>query len=198
LILGLGGTGRELADLLAREKIDSAFLDDVKTGANIPGKIKDWPKFSESHKLLSALGSYRSMKQRRIVLSSLPLANFSNFVSPLALVGKDNILGSDLVIFPFSAITVNCKIGDHVLIYHRVITSHDCQIGSYSILSNSCTISGNVIVGENSYIGAGSVVLEGRRIGSNCIIAAGATVTCDVPDGTIYYSKNNIKINSHA
>ncbi len=197
VILTYGGTGRELGEIAAEQYTVLGFLDDLKCGSKILGKLEDVASFSRKAKFISGLGSYRSMMQRREKLEQMELSSFINLISLDAKIYKSVILGQGIVVFPQTIISSNVKIGDHVFVYHNCVIAHDVKINNYSMISNSVCISGGVSIGENCYIGAGSTILEGRTIGNNCIIAAGAIVLDDVKDNTIYISKDKIKTNKY-
>lgn len=197
VILTYGGTGRELGEIASEQYTVIGFLDDVKHGEGIIGKLEDMSNFDGKVKFISGLGSYRSMMQRRRKLEKVELSSFINLISSDAKIYKTAVLGQGIVIFPQTIVSSNAKIGDHVFIYHNCVISHDVIVKNYSMISNSVCVSGGVKIGENCYIGAGSTILEGISIGDNCIIAAGATVLNDVEENKIYISKYEIKENKY-
>lgn len=199
LILSCAGTARELAELLQLEgKYELlGFLDDYKKEELVLGKISEWSQFSTKGQFCSALGSYRNMSLKKKILQEIPLETFITFVSKSAIVYPSANVQAGGVIFPFSVISSDAILEEHVLIYHNSVIAHDSFVGSYSIVSNHACVSGNVHIGSCCYIGAGATILEGITIGDNCVIAAGATVVKDVPDNHIYISKEKIKINQY-
>lgn len=195
LILGAGGTGRELSHRLRLAYTEVKFLDDHKTGDSILGKISEYVNFSPRYTLYAALGSYRSMKIRKSILEPIPLNYFGTYIDSGACAYEIERVPRGSLIFCGSTLTSDITLHRHVLIYHNVVISHDCTIGDYSIVANGAVISGNVTVGDMCYIGAGSVVKENCKIGAGTIIAAGATVMSDVPEKSIYLHKNDIRTN---
>lgn len=198
VILTYGGTGREIGEIASEQFTVIGFLDDVKHGEGIIGKLEDMSNFDEEVKFISGLGSYRSMELRRRKLEKMELSSFINLISSNAKVYKTAVLGQGIVIFPQTIVSSNAKIGDHVFIYHNCVISHDVIVKNYSMISNSVCVSGGVKIGENCYVGAGSTILEGVSIGDNCIIAAGATVLNDVTDNKIYISKYKVEDNKYS
>ena len=60
IILGRGGTGRELASLLKQEDHQVKYLDDVQVNSEIIGKCSDYSRFvNEGMKLCSAIAAIR-------------------------------------------------------------------------------------------------------------------------------------------
>lgn len=84
------------------------------------------------------------------------------------------IIGNDVSIGP------NVCIFDHDHDYKAIDRKHSF-------------ITGEIKIDDNVWIGASAIILRGAHIGKNCVIAAGAIVNCDVPDNTIFISKNKFK-----
>jgi sugar O-acyltransferase (sialic acid O-acetyltransferase NeuD family) len=195
IILGYGGTGREIASILTPTYTVIGFLDDRKKEHSVLGPISDYPQYISQALICSALGSVRSMSIRRSILQSISLSSFISHLDDSVRRYSDITIGTGVAVCPYSIISCNTIIGNHVFIYHHVIISHDSKIGNFTILSNRACISGNVTIGENCYIGAGAVIVEGITIGDNSIIAANATVIKDVPAASIYISPKKIRKN---
>ena len=198
LLLGYGGTGRELASWLPQLGFDScSYLDDRVENSQVIGSIPQWNQFSDYH-FFATIGSYRSMNNRKTVLDEIPANFFATAISPLAALFADNDkIGHGSLVFPFSVVSDSAQVGDFCLLYHSSIVSHDCVISCNSIISNGAVLSGSSVVGENSYIGANSTVLEGITIGENCVVAAGSTVIEDIPDNCIYYGPGKVAKNKY-
>lgn len=196
ILLGYGGTGRELACWLSEIGYDNiSYLDDFLANKDVLGKIEQWPNYS-NHKFFATIGSYKSMARRKSILELIPDDNFGTAISPKAAVYSDKI-GKGCLIFPFSVIGASVRIGGYCLLYHSCVISHDSKVADNCIVSNGAVVSGGVTIGENTYIGANSTILEGISIGSNCIVAAGATVVEDVPSDSIYYGPKKIVGNKY-
>ncbi len=192
LILGAGGTGREISDFAQYEYEIVGFVDDKETGDNIICNFINVGNHLDGHMLCSGLGNYRRMKQRVQILSKFSLEKFITLVAVPTVIYKEVSIGCGSVIFPGSVISTNVVIGKHTLIYHNCIIAHDSHVGNFSILSNGVVVSGKVFIGRNTYVGAGATVIDGIQIGDNCIVAAGATVIESVPNNCIYYGPRKI------
>lgn len=197
IILACGGTSREIKEIAKDAFNVLGFLDDNKIGPDILGTLEDYFKFVGQAKFCSGLGSYRSMRRRWAILSSLSLHDFVNVIASDCRIYSDAVIGNGVLVFPHSVVSSGVRIGNHVLVYHNCVLAHDAIIEDYSILANSVTLSGNVTIGRNCYIGAGATLLEGISIGDNTIIAAGATVTDSVGSNLIYISKDKRKPNHY-
>ena len=198
IVLGYGGTSRELAFLLKTNyKTDIlGFLDDFSNESSVIGKLSSYSDFNkQSINFCSGLANYKKMQFRKAFLGKINVSKFYNYINPDVLMYEKAIFGKGLIIFPKCIITNNVELGNHCLIYHNCVISHDSTIRDYTIISNGVIISGHVIIGENTYIGSGAVINENIEIGKNCIVASNATVHVDIPDNSIYISKNRILSN---
>ena len=75
------------------------------------------------------------------------------------------------------------EIGDNVTLAPRVhILAHDASTKQFL----GYTKIGRVTIGDNVFVGAETVILPGVNIGSNVVIGANSTVTCDIPDNSVY------------
>lgn len=73
-------------------------------------------------------------------------------------------------------------IGDRVTIASQAyILAHDAATKR----ATNYTRIARVTIGNDTFIGARAIIMPGVTIGNNVIVAAGATVTRDVPDGSI-------------
>ncbi|MDG2175048.1 MAG: acetyltransferase [Gammaproteobacteria bacterium] len=196
LILGKGGTGRELFSWLSGEHPVAGYLDDQKQDADILAEIASWQTYQENYEFAAAIGSYKTMQNRWSILRDISIELFPPLV-PASCNIESKYKKHGLIIFPGTHLTCDLEIGMHVFIYHNCVVSHDTSIGNYTMLANSVTVSGNCTIGERVYIGAGVTINEGLTIGDDSIIASGATVIGDVPANSIYISKKELRENRY-
>ena len=196
IILGFGGTGKELACWLPDLGYDHPlFLDDYVSDPKVLGGLELWNQHNDAS-FFFAMGSYRSMMKRKKILEKIPASLFPVCIAKQSTCYSRQ-LGDGCLVFPNSVITCDVKIGVFNLFYHNCVISHDAIIGNNNIIANGSIVSGNAKVGDNCYIGANAVVIEGIEIGNNCIIAAGSSVVHDVPDNMIYYGPKKIVENKY-
>ena len=181
-IIGAGGLGREVRNLLEREHEFAGFYDDQEIPNDYLGEINRLSA-SEYMSYLIAIGDPQIKK--RIAEKLLPKKiNYANLISENTVINKDNITGIGSIICDGVIATVDCVIGSHVLLNLNVTIGHDVIIGDYCSIMPGANISGNVTIGEATLIGSGAVILQGIKIGSNVRVGAGAVVTKNVPDNT--------------
>lgn len=197
IILGCGGTGREIEQLVRQNYNVLGFLDDRKTGIDVIGRFDDYKKYHSHIKFCLSMSNYASMLKRKNFLQSIPANRFITFIANMTYVYPTAKWGSAVFIFPGSLLSNNVALGNHILIYHNCVIAHDVHIQDYSVIANSVTISGGVTIGSNCYIGAGATILDDINVGDNCIIAAGATVISSIASNQIYIAPNKINNNRY-
>lgn len=181
-IIGAGGLGREVANLLIRENSLAGFYDDAEVIDYYLGSI-DKISTSQYLEYIIAIGSPTSKKMIVEKLADKSLI-YKNLLSEHAILPLEHLKGVGAIVCDGVSTTVNISIGSHVLLNLNATIGHDVIIGDYCSIMPGANISGNVTIGEATLIGSGAVILQGLAIGSNVRVGAGAVVTKNVPDNT--------------
>jgi acetyltransferase EpsM len=179
-IYGAGGMGKETLWLIEDSMYNNVigFIDDYKTLS----KLHDKPVINRISNEVSCVIAIADSKSRKKISLNESL-NFVNVLHPKLSFHKSNIIGVGNIISKGVVITVDIKIGNHVIINSNSTIGHDTIIEDYVSIMSGVHISGNVIIKEGTFIGAGAVVLQNIKIGKWCTIGAGAVVTKDINDG---------------
>lgn len=180
-IIGAGGLGRELRELVERGHNFAGYYDDKVVNEHYLGKLNQISSTSHMDYLI-AVGD-PLLKKRMAERLKDKLLDYRNIVSDNAVVSPDNCIGDGIVVCGGVMATVDYEIGSHVLLNLNVTIGHDVIIGNYCSIMPGANISGGVTIGEATLIGSGAVILQGITIGANAKVGAGAVVTKDVPDG---------------
>ena len=106
--------------------------------------------------------------------------NFATIIYPKVNVSRFVQIGEGAIIYPGVILTVNTKIGNHVIISGNCGIGHDTAIGDYSSVLWGSNFSGYDIVEEGCFIGVGTKVIQGIDINKESKISAGITVLEDV------------------
>ena len=195
IILGAGGFAREVAWLI--EEINNknkqwnllGFIEEgtknlglVLNNYKILGDFK-WIENNKTDNLfyICAVGDPKLRSKFSETAEMLNLKP-ATLIHPDVKMSNYNIIGEGTIICAESIITVNVKIGKHVVISVDSKIGHDSIIGDFSTLLPSVTVSGNVNIGTRCIIGTSGAIICKINIGSNTIVGAGATVTKDLPD----------------
>ncbi len=181
-LIGAGGLGREIANLLKREHLFAGYYDDRKLEKEYLGTI-DLIFEDENLNYVVAIGD-PIIKRDVIERLSTKRLDYSTFISQYSVVNQSHLKGKGIIICDGVITTVDIQIGSHVLLNLNVTVGHDVIIEDFCSIMPGANISGNVHIGEATLIGSGAVILQGIKIGKNVRVGAGAVVTKDVPDNT--------------
>lgn len=105
-------------------------------------------------------------------------------------IGRDCVLGQNVMVGPDVAIGDRCKIQNNVSIYKGVALEDDVFCGPSVVFTNVKTPRAEVdrsgefsatVIRKGATIGANATVVCGHEIGSHSFVGAGAVVTKDVP-----------------
>ena len=196
VIIGAGGIGREVAWIIEE-------INEVNPTWNVIGfvdeNIEMHNKVLNEYKVLGNLEALDKLEIKPYVVVAIANCsvkkdivtrlenkfNFATIVYPSVRVSKYVEVGQGSIIYPGVILTVNTKIGNHVIISGNCGIGHDTVIGDYSsILWGSC-FSGYDIIGENSFIGVGTNIIQGINMGSGIIVQAGTVVMKDILDNNL-------------
>jgi len=197
VIVGAGGHGREVLDVLRAQNLNheawrfTGFVSDDKPrpellrriGGNWLGSVDD---FLENKKHTSfVLGIGNPVTRMRLAGRFETTGHEPvTLIHPSATFGSDVILGVGVVVASHVSITTNVKISDHSHINVNSTISHDCQISRFVTISPSCSVSGNVTLQERVMLGANCAILPGLTVGEGAVVGAGAVVISDVDSNT--------------
>lgn len=190
-IVGAGGFGREVLWLIQRinnvnlEWNIKGFIDDNKSIQNTI--IDEYPVVGTTDDLenidgyvVIAIGN--SCIKKNIVerIKSISNVKFATLVDPSAIMSNRVDIGEGSIICAGNIITVDIKIGNHVILNLDCTVGHDVVINDFVTVYPSANISGNTMIGRCSEIGTGTKIIQGTFICDNVVLGAGATVVKDI------------------
>lgn len=106
-------------------------------------------------------------------------------------IGRDCVLGQNVMVGPRVRVGDGCKIQNNVALYQGVELADDVFCGPSCVFTNVSTPRAFLNrksefrptpVGRGASIGANATIVCGHRVGAYSLIGAGAVVTRDVPD----------------
>jgi len=191
VIIGAGGFGREVAWLIED-------INKIKPQWNIRGFVDEnldlKGKLIDGYKVLGDIEWLKDQDLYAVCAIGDPIVkkNIVNrlkgsrikypvLIHPNVIKSNSVEIGEGSIICAGNILTVNIKIGKHVIINLDCTIGHDAEIKDYSTILPSVNISGYVIVEQCVSIGTGSAIIQGIKIGSNTVIGAGAVVVKDLP-----------------
>lgn len=177
VIIGAGGIGREVAWII--EEINAVnptwnilgFVDDNSemlgkelNGYRVLGGLDILDKLESKPEVIVAIANCRVKKD--IVSRLNGKFDFATVIYPSVRISKFIEVGQGSIIYPGVILTVNTKIGNHVIISGNCGIGHDTVIGDYSSVLWGSNFSGFDTVGEECFIGVGTKIIQGIKIGS--------------------------------
>ncbi|CCI52023.1 acetyltransferase [Nostocoides jenkinsii] len=199
IIVGAGGHGREMEDLI--QAINSVagtwdivgIVDDApspenrdrvaRLGQRFIGGLNDLFGESPGHFVIGiGNGQHRAAIDQQLVLKGWEPAVL---VHPAAYVGADVALGPGSVICAGVTATTNISLGRHVHVNRNATLGHDSYLEDYVTVNPLAAISGNVRIGTMTMIGTTAAILQNLSVGARSTVGAGAVVTKDVGDDVI-------------
>jgi sugar O-acyltransferase (sialic acid O-acetyltransferase NeuD family) len=190
LILGAGGHGKVIADILLAQGTEVlGFLDDTpaaqgttRLGLPVLGPIDSLLDYHPSG-LILGIGENRARKMIAERLGSAVQNLWCNAIHPRATISPFVHLGRGVVIAAHVAINPDTILGDHVIINTGATVDHDCRIGDYAHIAPGSHLAGTVTIGAGTLVGVGTAIIPGRSVGAWSVIGAGSVVVRDIGDG---------------
>ena len=191
LLLGAGGHGKAIADLLLADGSYevAGFVDAAPRASQVLGL----PVLGDESQLatLAAQGialahaAVGDNAQRLAAAARLRAAGFAlpSLSHPAALIGHGARVADGAAILARAVIGPEAEIGALALINTGAIVEHDCVVEEAAHIGPGAVLAGGVRVGAGALIGAGAVVRPGVVIGAGAVVGAGAAVVEDVAPG---------------
>lgn len=192
-IICAGGFGREVKMLI--DQINSVeqkynllgYYDDVipastlVNGYPVLGEIEALNKVSTELSTVVAI-AIPALKKEVLDKINNPLIAYPILIHPNVQIGQDQVsLGEGCILCAGNMITVNIKIGKHVIFNLGCTVGHNTTIGDYCSFMPSVNISGEVNIRDGVYVGTGAKIINHLEIGEGTVIGAGAVVYKSLP-----------------
>jgi len=192
VVFGLGGMGREAADLARRSEAVKGRFSKVVFAADwgegpIDGlEVVRPDAIGEGDEICLALGSGA---ERMRLVERFTGRQFATLIATTAIVSPSARIGAGALLCDYSVVNNGAVIGDHFQANLFAQVSHDCRIGDFVTLAPRVSCNGWVEIGSGVMIGAGAVIRNGTaqrplRIGEGARIGMGAIVVADVAAGS--------------
>lgn len=198
IVIGAGGFGREVLDVLRDQEAEIAgVVDDSpsdqnlhlldKQGVRYLGTVQqmvgDFADGSVSYLLgIGSPSARRSLDSRLSAAGMTP----ATAVHSSATMGFDVRLAPGTVICAGVRITTNVTLGRHVHLNLNVTVGHDTTLGDYVSVNPGAAVSGSITIRDEVLIGANAFLLQGIDVGKRSIVGAAAAAVKNVePDTTV-------------
>lgn len=196
VIFGGGGFAREVAWLVA--DINLQLPEDARwkilgfiehTNERVGSFLNGIPiidpsdlkrEFSDLY-AVAAIGS-TNLRERAVEQAGSLGFRFATLIHPEVKMDATTVeIGHGCIVCAGNILTVNIKIGNHVIVNIDCTVGHDSIIEDFVTISPGCHLSGYTSVRRGAYIGTGAVTVERHEVGRNAIVGAGAVVVKDIP-----------------
>jgi sugar O-acyltransferase (sialic acid O-acetyltransferase NeuD family) len=192
VIIGTGGHGRELADVVRAAVDDGApwvlrgFLDASveRHGLEVDGieVLGDEAVLSRLGQCAVVIGVGSTAARRRIVERLAPMGlEWPVLVHPTATVTGRVALAPGCALMGGVILTTNVRLEAHTHMNTLSSASHDCVFGPFVQVAPGARVAGNVTLGEGVDVGIGASLVQGVHVGAWSVVGAGAVVIADAP-----------------
>lgn len=195
LIIGSGGQGRVVADLIRALDDDeiAGVLDDYQDGGlpdvKFLGRINAIAELrSAFDQAVIAIGD--NVIRRQVAERIEQLASdvmFATLVHPSAVLAQDVQVGAGSVVMAGAVVQTGTRIGKHCVINTSASIDHDNAMADYAAVGPGVCTGGEVSIGEQAFVGIGSMIAHQIRVGSNAQIGAGSTVLREMSDNVLAF-----------
>jgi sugar O-acyltransferase (sialic acid O-acetyltransferase NeuD family) len=199
VIIGAGGFGREVLDVVEAMNLELAmvekeievlgFLDDgdpaeeLLAGYDVEhlGPVSALADMPGSVGYVIGIGS----PQVRAVIDQqyAGLRPSPVLVHPSATLGREVELGPGTVVCAGARLTNHIRLGRHVHVNLNSTIGHDAVLDDYVTLSPLVAVSGNVHLEAGAFVGTGVTLNPDVTVGTRAVIGSGAAVLGDVDAG---------------
>jgi sugar O-acyltransferase (sialic acid O-acetyltransferase NeuD family) len=111
--------------------------------------------------------------------------NLPTYICSKSVSWPDLRVGENCFILENQTIQPNVTIGDNVMIWSGNHIGHGSKIKSHTYIASHAVISGNCSIGKRCFLGVNSSIKDFTVINDDCFIAMDASVTQNMPNGSI-------------
>lgn len=195
IILGSGGLAQEYAWLVEE-------INEHKKSFNLIGYLEDDPnrigKYYLDYPVLGRISAAKEYPKayfitgvgdprvRRMLVEKVQSYNlkWTNLISPTVRLHRSHKIGHGVMIGRYSDLTVECEIGNHVMINIHVVLGHSVKVGDYSVISPNVTVNGEATIGTMCYIGANAFV-RNLHLADGITVGAGSAVVKEYEENCV-------------
>lgn len=192
LIIGAGGHGRVVADILRAggQFQPAGFIDSSPalagaTVAQLPvwGGANQLSKVRQQQRLRHAIVAIGDNRVRIRYADLLRDSGFEliNAVHPSASISATASLGRNVVVAAQATVCNEARIGDSCILNTGCVVDHECDLARAVHVCPGANVAGRVRVGACAWLGIGCTVIQCLSIGEHSVVGAGAVVIRDVP-----------------
>ena len=193
VVVGGGGFAKEVI-WLARDcgfnvvgVLDDAFVSAGVTVSDVEllGKVEDWLQYQDCS-FIVAIGSPRTRATVVEKMNALGKPDFATLIHPSVQMSSFVQIGRGTLICAGTILTVDIKLGSHVILNLNVTVGHESIIGDYVTVAPMVAVSGNVCLDEYTEVGTGASIKQGLKLHRGSMLGMGSVLTKEIPANTIF------------
>jgi sugar O-acyltransferase (sialic acid O-acetyltransferase NeuD family) len=189
-------------DVIGYADCDTAKRGTQRAGRTVHGTIEEVDRDFRGHSLwfFCAIGD-NGPRARMVRLAEQFGWKPATLVHPSAILASAVEIGAGSYIGPASVISVNAKVGGHVIIDMHVSIGHDVEIKDFCAIFPGARINGCSRLGEFAIVGSNATVLPSTVVGDRAVVGANSlahgfveadTTILGVPARLIYRRTNSL------
>jgi len=175
-------------------KVVAYTVDDANVGAAEMGGLPfvAWNEVTTrfppgDHDMFIAL-SYRGLNQLRADKFAQAQAagyRLATYICSKSVTWPDLVVGENCFILENQTVQPTCRLGNNVYLWSGNHSGHGSVIEDHVYLASHIVVSGHCQIGTRSFIGVNATLRDFIKIGADCFIAMDASVTQDMPAGSV-------------
>lgn len=169
--------------------VDDAYVDrDEFMGLPLIPFSEVGKRFPASDHEMHVALSYKKLnrlRQEKYEQAKAAGYRLASYVCSRAVTWPDLAIGDNCFILENQTVQPTVRIGNNVMIWSGNHLGHGSIIGDHTYISSHVVISGHCEIGQRCFFGVNATVRDFRKIGNDCFIAMDASVTRDLPDGSV-------------
>ena len=108
-----------------------------------------------------------------------------SYISSKAIRWPDFSAGANSFVLEQNNIQPRVRLGDNNMLWSGNHIGHGTVIGNHNYFASHVVVSGNCKIGDRNFFGVNATVKDFTTIGNDCFITMDASVTKDMPDGSV-------------
>jgi UDP-N-acetylbacillosamine N-acetyltransferase len=191
MLLGAGGHGRSVADVIQRGGGRVVAVQDPRPepGWSVPvvaSLTEALTRFEGCQgQILVTVGE--NVLRARIYDEAVAAGAVLGTLVAVTATGSGlaSWAGLSAVQLEHSHVGPGAVVGEGVIVNTAAVIEHDCQVDAFAHIAPGARVLGGARVGRGTLIGSGAVVLPGVVVGARVVVGASAVVISNVPDGCV-------------
>jgi len=147
--------------------------------------IKKYPPTDYFMHVALSYSKLNRLRQDKYTQAKQAGYELATYLCSKSVVWPDLVVGDNCFILENQTIQPTVKIGNNVMIWSGNHLGHGSVIGNHTYIASHLVLSGHCTIGERCFFGVNATVKDFTKIGNDCFIAMDASITKNIPDGSV-------------